>query len=467
MALYLSPTIPLEVYAARRRNLLQRLPGKAIVLGNGSWRFKSIDAVRYPFRSSSHVLYFSPALPPDAMLLMTDGETSVFLPERSSDDEIWHGPTPDDESLKQQLGVNRVSTHCELRALLKKFAPTDVLSLPSVDSLSNALVSELVGRNPDLDGADRELALAIVDLRLTHDSYAIRELRAAAEMTADSFLGAMRMTAPGKYQFELLAEMDAATRRSGGEPAFLGMATNRCEVLHDDADPYTLFGVDDMVLADFGAETKLGYSSDVTRTWPVCGVFTPEQRAIYEIVLAAQATAIAAVQPGRRFLDVHFAAVRRLTEGLVEVGILKGEVDALVERGAHTLFFPHGIGHLVGLDVHDMEDLGDLAGYAPGRSRAEEFGLNFLRLDRDLVSGMAVSIEPGCYFIPALLDDTQRMAPYSDCICRERLAVYRTLRGIRIEDTVLVTEDGVEVLTEAIPKSCDAVENLVGTDVRE
>jgi Xaa-Pro aminopeptidase len=199
----------------------------------------------------------------------------------------------------------------------------------------------------------------------------------------------------------------------------------------------------------------------VTRTWPVSGRYSATQREIYEVVLAAQLAAIASVRPGVRYRDVHLGAARVLAEGLVALGILSGDVEELVADGVHALFFPHGVGHLIGLDVHDMEDLGDHAGYAPGRSRSEQFGLCYLRLDRDLVPGMAVTIEPGFYCVPPILNDERLVAIAGDRLHRDRLEQYADVRGIRIEDDVLVTAGEPDVLTAAIPKTATDVEAAV------
>jgi Xaa-Pro aminopeptidase len=192
--------------------------------------------------------------------------------------------------------------------------------------------------------------------------------------------------------------------------------------------------------------------------WPVSGRFSSPQRDLYQVVLAAQQAAISLVRPSTRYRDIHDAAARQTLSGLIDLGIFRGSVEDLFERGAHTIFFPHGVGHLLGVDVHDMEDLGDRAGYASGRTRRTRFGDRYLRLDRDLVPGMAVTIEPGFYQVPAILTDAERMRPFEHDLDRSRLALFQDVRGIRIEDDVLVTETGSDVLTSAIPKELYDVE---------
>jgi Xaa-Pro aminopeptidase len=272
---------------------------------------------------------------------------------------------------------------------------------------------------------------------------------------------AMRATRPGQREAELLGSMLAEMTACGMEPAYSPILTVHGEILHNETHANTLWPTD-LVLADVGAETPEGWASDVTRTWPTTGRFSASQRAMYEVVLEAQKAAIEAVRPGVRFRDVHEIASRRLLEGLIDLRILRGNLDALHERGAHTLFFFHGIGHLIGLDVHDLEDLGDRAGYAPGRVRSSRFGDAYLRLDRDLSPGMAVTIEPGLYQVPAILEDQERLALFADVLCRDKLAAFADVRGIRIEDDVLVTPKGHRVLTEGIPKSIEEIESIVG-----
>ena len=242
--------------------------------------------------------------------------------------------------------------------------------------------------------------------------------------------------------------------------AYPSIVTTHGEILHTH-DRSGTCRAGELLLADVGAESDTGWASDVTRTWPVSGTYSPSQRAIYDIVLSAQTAAIAAVRPGVRYRDVHLVACRVLCAGLVEEGLLSGTVDGLVERGAHALFFPHGVGHLLGMDVHDMEDLGDRAGYAPGRSRSPQFGLGYLRLDRDLAPGMAVTIEPGLYFVPHILHHKTLTAPFGRDFHPARLDHFADVRGIRIEDDVLVTATGCEVLTRSIPKTASEIEAVM------
>jgi len=270
----------------------------------------------------------------------------------------------------------------------------------------------------------------------------------------------MRATRPGLREVEVRAQMEAEICAAGCVCAYNSIVTVHGEVLHNERHDGVI-EARDLLLCDVGAETPEGWASDVTRVWPVRGEFSATQRALYEVVLASQRAAIAQVRPNVRYLAVHRAAGLEMLRGLIDLGIFRGDLEDLYARGAAALFFPHGIGHLLGLDVHDMEDLGDRAGYAPGRVRSNSLGDRYLRLDRDLRPGMAVTIEPGFYQIPALLGNSAEVGELESALDRQRLAEFSDVRGIRIEDDVLVTNDGCEVLTAAIPKTVDAVEAAV------
>jgi Xaa-Pro aminopeptidase len=331
-----------------------------------------------------------------------------------------------------------------------------VLTRDEAHPLARALGRDVeqLGRDETIDGP---LLEALVALRLCHDQAALHELRRAAELSVDAHLTGMRATRAGLREHSVVAAMEGVLGAAGFTTAYGSIVTTHGEVLHDQT-----LRDGDLLLADVGAETGAGYAADVTRTWPVSGRFSATQREIYQLVLEAQRAALREVRPGARYRDVHLAAAAALCRCLVDVGVLRGDPEGLLERGAHALFMPHGIGHLLGLDVHDMEDLGDRAGYAPGRTRAAQFGLSYLRLDRDLAPGMLVTIEPGFYQVPFLLREPERVGLDGSVIDRERLAQFADVRGIRIEDDVLVTAAGHEVLTARLPKEPGAIEAAVG-----
>jgi Xaa-Pro aminopeptidase len=447
-------------YVARRRRLAELLGGRPALVASGLPRPRNYRANTYPYRASSHFIYLTGASFPAAFLLLDGEEATIFAEPAAPDHALWHGPTPDDDAIEAATG-------CPVRPLAElpeAVGARALATLPPPDQATAEVLMAYVGHPLGIDPpfpTDEALFDGIIALRLVHDEAAQAELRRAAAATAAAHRAGMRATIAGAREWVVRAAMEAEIVGRGMTHAYNPIVTVHGEVLHNDAHHHRL-EEGDLLLADVGAETCEGWAADVTRTWPVTGTFSTTQREIYEVVLRAQQAAIEKVRPGARYRDVHLAACHALAEGLVALGILRGDVAELVEDDVHALFFPHGIGHLLGLDVHDMEDLGDRAGYAPGRTRSDRFGLRYLRLDRDLVPGMAVTIEPGFYQVPALLEDPDRLRAAGDRLDRARLAQFADVRGIRIEDDVLVRADGAEVLTAAIPKAPDDVETAVG-----
>jgi Xaa-Pro aminopeptidase len=446
---------PLAAFKTRRALLAAKLDSPALLV-SGLARARNYRGNRYPFRAESHFLYFvGRQLEGAALLIDRDGAT-LYAEPPDAEEALWTGPQPTLAELSDELGL-------EVRPLEELTVDGLTATLPSADADTAFFQSELVNRDiepasgPELEGVDRALADAIIALRLVHDEAAVAQVRAAGRVTELAHRAGMRTTRPGLREADVVAAMDAEIVRAGCVHAYLPIVTREGEVLHDERH-HRLLSPGDLVLADVGAETPGGWASDVTRTWPVSGKFSATQRALYEVVLAAQLAAIAAVRPGVRYLDVHRAAGKTLLGGLIALGLFKGDLEDLYARGAAALFFPHGIGHLLGLDVHDMEDLGDRAGYAPGRHRSPSFGDRYLRLDRDLAEGMIVTIEPGYYRIPYLLERPEEVGELESALDRRVLATLGDVRGIRIEDDVLVTATGADVLTAGIPKDPDAVE---------
>ncbi|GMV40012.1 MAG: Xaa-Pro dipeptidase [Myxococcales bacterium] len=449
-----------ERYRARRRALSAAMGGEPFLLMGHSELPRNYLANPLPFRQDSTFLYFTGCRRPDAGLLVADGRATLVLPPVAPHDALWHGEVPSPEHEAERVGADAVATHEELAALL----PEGVHALPVADPQANARLSRWLGvtvdpRHPE--ATSPALAAAVVALRLRRDPWEAGEMRKAGAVTRDAMRAAMGATRPGVTDREVQGLIEGAFSAAGMAPAYPPIVTVRGEVLHGSASGAPM-GPTQLLLLDAGAESATGYASDVTRTWPVSGTFTPRQREVYEAVLEAQETAIALCRPGVRYRDIHLAAARVLARALLDWGLLAGSVDGLVEQGAHAVFFPHGIGHLIGLDVHDLELFGDLAGYGSGRSRDPQFGLCWLRLDRDLEPGMAVTIEPGLYFAPAILHDEKLRATLGDAVRWSRAEEWLPFGGIRIEDDVLVTDGEPEVLTADIPKAVEAVEALVG-----
>ena len=453
---------PAAALVARRQRLLAALGDAPALIVAGRPRARNYAANVYPFRAESHFLYLVGRALPRAALLIDRGRSLLFVEPPASDDPLWHGEIPGFDAIRADTGVDDVLSLERLGDVVGARWP-EVATLPANDEVTAAWQSRTVGREilarsaAKLDGADAKLADAMIALRLAHDAAALAQMRGASEVTTLAHQAGARALRPGVREAAVHAAIDGTFLAHGMSPAYGSIVTVNGEVLHNDAH-HNVVRDGDLLLVDAGAETAEGWASDVTRVFPASGRFSATQRAIYDVVLAANRAAIAKVAPGVRYRDVHLEAGRTIVRGLRDLGVLRGEVDGLVERGAYTVFFPHGVGHLLGLDVHDMEDLGDRAGYAPGRTRATRFGDAYLRLDRDLAPGMAVTIEPGFYQVPAILRDATYTAAIEGDLDRGALARFGDVRGIRLEDDVLVTAAGAEVLTRAIPIDAAEVE---------
>lgn len=458
------------LFRGRRDLLFDRLPGRAILLMGHRPVPRNYPANPYPFRQDSTFLYFTGcAVPGAAALLDAEGRhATLFLPSPDPGDELWHGSVPGAVEIGAAAGADEVAPRDRLaeraRALAARRGGT-LLGLPVCEAISQAELAALVGGGVEpgaVDGPSAELADAVIALRNVKDGGEVAEIVATAEVTARAHRAAMAATRPGVREREIAALMDAVFAAAGCAPAYGSIVTVRGEILHGVPGAARLES-DRLLLVDAGAESASGYATDVTRTWPVSGRFGHRQRAVYEVVLRAQAAAIARCRPGTRYRDVHLAAATVIAEGLVDLGLLRGDPDRAVEDGAHAMFFPHGVGHLLGLDVHDMEGYGDRAGYPPGRARSPQFGLSYLRLDRDLEPGSCVTVEPGIYFVPALLQSAELRGRFRDRVDFAAAEAWLGFGGIRIEDDVVVTAGDPKVPTAGIPKEIAEIEALVGS----
>ncbi|RMG06951.1 MAG: aminopeptidase P family protein [Cyanobacteria bacterium J055] len=457
---YPSPTLrdrALETTLRERRQRLAALVNFPVILWSGAPLSRNFPANRYPFRSSSHFLYFAGLNLPNAAIRLDSGKLELFINDPEPGDALWHGEQPKRHELARLIGADAAFPLTELAS---RTGGAATIALPTTAAQQALLLGRSISEPTNPQGIDRELVRAIVAVRLTHDPAALAELRSAAAVSTEAHKAGMAATRNAQTEAQIRAAMEGVIISQNMTCAYNSIVTVRGEVLHNEQS-YHPIASGDLLLADVGAETPNGWAADITRTWPVSGTFCPTQRDVYDVVLAAHDRAITEVRPGVEYRNIHLLASRVIAEGLVDLGILLGNPEDLVETDAHALFFPHGVGHLLGLDVHDMEDLGDFAGYEKGRARSDRFGLCFLRLNRPLKTGMLVTIEPGFYQVPGILNDPQNREKYQGVVDWERLAQFADVRGIRIEDDVLVTEDGSEVLTAALPTEAGAIEDLV------
>lgn len=447
-----------ETLRQRRQKLAQRIDFP-VILWSGNRPSRNFPANVYPFRASSHFLYFAGIPLENAAIRLENGKLELFLDNPPPSSALWHGEMPSRDEFAQKIGADAAYPLSELAERAKNAATLLVQDIATQQQQSQILDRPLP-KPREAQGQDLELAKAIIQLRLCHDAGALNELRQAAAVSVAAHQAGMTATATAHTEADIRAAMEREIIAQNMTCAYSSIVTTHGEVLHNEHYHHSL-QVGDLLLADVGAETSNGWAADITRTWPVSGKFSPTQRDIYDLVLAAHDACIAKIAPGVEYRDIHLLAAQVLAAGLVDLGILKGKPEDLVENDAHALFFPHGIGHLLGLDVHDMEDLWDLAGYAEGRQRSDRFGLGYLRLNRPLATGMLVTIEPGFYQVPAILNDPKRRETYAEMVNWQQLEKFSDVRGIRIEDDVLVTEFGSEILTTALPNKATEIEQLV------
>jgi Xaa-Pro aminopeptidase len=420
----------------------------------------------YPFRQDSHFLYYAAVNRSGlALLVEPDGRPVIYGTPEHRDDVIWHGPHATIEELAAEAGIDEVSDIGNLGERLAELRDggVDVHFLPPYRSQRRFALARLLGLDPREVSSQTSVTLvrAVAAQRSIKEEAEVAEIEDAMAVTALMYRATMRATRAGLTEARVAAihQMEAFARDRS--QAFNPIVTVDGEVLHNTSYANTLRD-GDLLLVDSGTESSNFYATDITRTMPVSGRFTEQQREIYDVVLAANEAAIAAASPDRTNRELHLLASRTVASGLRDIGLMQGNVDDAVEAGAHALFFVHGLGHMMGLDVHDMEDLGDIVGYERGEERSTQFGLASLRLARKLEPGFVITIEPGIYFIPALIDRWRADGKLRDFIRYDRLEAYREFGGIRIEDDVLITESGNRVLGPAIAKSVADVEAAMG-----
>ena len=454
-----------STYSAQRESLRNAVPeGAILIVGNDDVPKNYADNV-YPFRQDSHFLYYAGISHAGlALLIEPDGNAVLYGTPEHRDDIIWHGPHDTLEDFAAAAGVpdtNDIGGLGERLAVLASTGTT-IHFLPPYRAQRRFSLARLLGLDPREVAAKTsvELVRAVNDQRSVKSAAEVAEMEEALSVTARMYDATMRAARVGMTEAEVAAIHQQQALAMDRQQAFNPIVTVAGEVLHNTTYKNVLSD-DDLLLVDSGAESPLFYASDITRTMPVSGRFSQQQQDVYQVVLDAQMAAINAASPQRTNRDLHLLAATTIASGLKDIGLMKGDVEEAVAAGAHALFFVHGLGHMIGLDVHDMEDLGDVVGYAPGEERSTQFGLAYLRLARQLEPGFVITVEPGIYFIPALIDRWRTDEMHTEYIDYERLESFRNFGGIRIEDDILITEDGSRVLGPGIPKTVAEIEEAM------
>ncbi len=451
-------------YRARRQQLMKDVgSGLVLLLGNDEVGM-NYAANTYHFRQDSTFLYFFAVDQPGlaAVLDVDAGTETLYGNDLTVADIVWTGPQPTIADYCRPAGIGASAPLAQLDGDLLAAVKQGrrVHFLQPYRTEHTLKITNLLGLKPSMVAAYRSDALhtAVVAQRNIKSAGEVAEIERAVNVSREMYLAAMAAAKPGKYEYEIVAEILRLAKARNCDPSFPIICSVHGETLHNHHHGNQLAAGDVMVL-DSGVETTNKYASDITRTIPVGGTFTPQQRAIYEMVLRAQMTALGAIKPGVTYKSVHLLAAKSFAADLKAVGLMKGDVDEAVAAGAHALFFPHGLGHMLGLDVHDQENIGEAyVGYEPGVERSTQFGTGYLRLGRTLQTGFVLTVEPGLYFIPQLIDQWKAGKQHEAFINYAEVEKYRGARGYRIEDDVVVTETGNRVLGQPIPKTVADVE---------
>jgi Xaa-Pro aminopeptidase len=458
-----------KIYVERRARLKEQIgSGLLLFLGNEESPM-NYPANPYYFRQDSSFLYFFGLnMPFLAAIVDVDQEKDViFGDDVEMEDIIWMGLLPSMKERAALVGVAETAPLAQLEETIKTAQQKGktIHYLPPYRPENVLKVAQLLGIEHDSvkKYASKEFIKAVVAQRNVKIPEEIAQMELAHEVTYDMYFAAMKMAKTGVFEYEIVGKMEGIMGASDCHMAFPIILTKNGQILHNHYHGNQL-EEGNLLVMDSGSESPMKYASDITRTVPVGGRFTEKQKQIYEVVLQAQEMAIQNIKPGIMFKDIHLQSAAVIASGLKEAGLMKGDTDAAVQAGAHALFFPHGLGHMIGLDVHDMEDLGeDFVGYDHTVERNSQFGLAYLRLAKKLEPGHVVTVEPGVYFIPALIDQWAAENKFDQFIDYAKVEEYRDFGGIRIEDDVLVTQDGSQVLGKSIPKTVEEVEEITAT----
>jgi Xaa-Pro aminopeptidase len=460
---------PKEVYLKRRERLRELVGDGLILIPGNDESAMNYRANTYHYRQDSSFLYFFGINRPGfcGTCDVGSGVDTLYGNDIEIDDIIWMGEQPTVKSLASEVAVGFTGTLEALGKALKSaiqagrkihilppYRGDQVLSTAALLGVDCKKVQEFVSE---------ELIHAVVKLRAVKDPYEIAEIEKAIEVAGAMHTTAMKMAFPGNFERELSGTIEGIALSHGGPVSFPVILSMDGQTLHNHDHSNELVK-GRLVVCDAGAETPLCYASDITRTFPVGGRFSAKQKEIYNIVLSANTRTIEASVPGVTYREVHLMAAKIIAGGLKELGIMKGDMEEAVAAGAHALFFPHGLGHMMGLDVHDMEGLGENnVGYTRTLKRSDQFGLAYLRMGRELEPGFVITNEPGCYFIPALVAQWKREKKFEQFINYTAVESYLGFGGVRIEDDVLVTRTGSRVLGTPIPKTVEEVEQTMNS----
>ncbi|MBN1987280.1 MAG: aminopeptidase P N-terminal domain-containing protein [Prolixibacteraceae bacterium] len=454
-----------KTYIGRRKVLKEKVDsGIILFLGNDESPMNYTDNTYHFRQDSTFLYYFGISHPGLAAVIDIDNDHEIiFGNDYTIDDIVWMGPQPTIAERAELCGVTSSQPAGKLSEALNSARQKGqkIHFLPLYRPENKIKLFNLLGINPaEIDKTfSVELVKAIVSQREIKTSEELSEIEKAVNISVDMHAAAIKFAQPGMTEAQVTAEIHKIAIAAGGEIAFPIIATINGQTLHNHYHGNSL-KKGDLFLVDAGFETPLGYAGDLSSTFPVSKKLTSVQKEIYKITLQAHQAAIDALQFQQPFKNAHIAACIAIFEGMKSLGFTKGNTDDAVEAGAHALFFPCGTGHMMGLDVHDMEDLGEVwVGYN-GQPKSTQFGLKSLRLAKPLQAGHVFTIEPGIYFIPELIDLWHSQNKFNEFINWEKVNSYRNFGGIRNEEDFVMTINGAKLLGKPKPKTIEDIEEL-------
>jgi Xaa-Pro aminopeptidase len=455
-----------EIYIGRRNELKKKVGHGLIVLMGNQESGMNYKDNWYHFRQDSSFLYYvgldKAGL---ALVIDVDTDTETLLGDNASiDDIVWMGTQPTIAEDAASVGIEKNRHAAALATIvgnaqflgqvvhyLPPYRPENIYTLSHALQIPYAQVKE---------GASVELIKAVVAQRSIKSAEELAEISKAVNVSNEMHLAAMRYAKAGMTEKEIAGYINGLALSSGGNTSYPIILTVNGQTLHNHPTQ-TILQEGQLVLCDAGAETPMHYAGDLTRTFPVSNTFSALQKEVYDIVLTAENAAVAALQPGRLFRDIHLLACEHLADGLKQLGLMKGDTKEAVQQGAHALFFQCGLGHMMGLDVHDMEDLGEqYVGYSDDLKKGTDFGIKSLRLGKALEPGFVLTVEPGLYFIPELMDLWQSQNRFKDFINYDKLEPFRKFGGVRAEENLVITKSGYELLGDPLIKTAAEVEAM-------
>ena len=458
-----------ETYIQRRNELKKTMKSGILFFPGAVDTPMNYRANTYKFRQDSTFLYYFGIDAPNlaAAIDVDNNREIIFCDDRDIDDIVWMGPEKSISDRASEVGVGETKSMAELAEALSSHtkAGERIFYLPQHQAQIMIEFDRWLNIQPTEvnEKSSKDFIRAVVKQRSIKSNEEVAEIEKAVDTSYLMNTLAMRATSEGTLEREIFGAVEGLALGMGNGISFPVIFSVNGETLHNHHHE-NIMKDGDLALLDSGAESLLHYASDITRTFPVSGKFTQRQKDIYNIVLDSQLKAIELIKPGVNYKEIHLETAKVIASGLKELGLMKGDIDDAVKAGAHALFYPHGLGHMLGLDVHDMEGLGEgFVGYDENTQRSDQFGLAYLRLAKELHPRFVITVEPGIYFIPQLYKNWKTENKLAEFINYDKVAEYMDFGGIRIEDDVLVTETGNRVLGKSpIPKTVEEVERACG-----